>query len=83
MRCEICLKEVPPERVNFLLSEGRQITCIACQRNLEEEGQYRTYRGLIVSDKKEKYYDFIPTKENLPSDPFLMYKGRGKFIEEG
>ena len=83
MRCEICLREVPEQRVNFLLSEGRQITCIACQRKLEEEGQYRTYRGLIVPDKKEKYYDFVPTKEDLPSDPFLMYKARGKFIEEG
>ena len=79
MRCEMCGREVPEERVEFLLSEGREIVCVACQEKLEEEGRYRTYRGVIVTDSKGKYYDFALTKEDVPTDPFQAYGGLRKF----
>ena len=82
MRCEICGGEVPEERARFMLSEGREIVCIGCQEKLEEEGSYRTYRGVIVTDRKGKYYDFDITKEEVPTDPFDIYRGLKKFSAE-
>ena len=78
----MCGREVPEKRVEFLLSEGREIVCIACQERLEEEGTFRVYRGVIVTDRKGKYYDFVPTKEDVPTDPFQTYGGLRKFSME-
>lgn len=72
----MCGGEVPPERVKFLLSEGRSVVCIDCQRALEEEGAYRTYRGVIVTDGEGRYYDFDITTEDLSADPFEVYRVR-------
>ena len=80
MRCRICGGEVPRERVEFLFSEGREVVCITCQKRLEEEGNYRTYRGVIVTDAKVGYYDFVPTRVELPVDPFRTYRGLRKFF---
>ena len=78
MRCEICGGEVPQQRVKFLLSEGREIVCIACQKKLEEEGSFKVYKGVIVTDREGKYYDFVPTKADVPTDPFQAYGGLRK-----
>lgn len=82
MRCEICGMEVPEKRVEFLLSEGREIVCVSCQEKLEEEGAYKTYRGVIVTDRKGKYYDFALTKEDVPTDPLRAYGGLKRFSAE-
>jgi len=76
MRCVMCGKEVPKARAEFLIREGREVICIGCQEEMERRGEYKTYRGVIVTDGQGKYYDFAKTTADVPCDPFTAYRIR-------
>ncbi len=77
MKCIYCGSDIQKERVEFLRSEGREMVCVSCQEEMENSGEYKEYRGMIVSDGKT--YGFEKVKGEGCADPFAIY-GRVRSI---
>ena len=81
MRCVRCACKVPEERVRFLVSSGRDVFCINCQNELEEEGIFRAYVAELIVD--DGCYTFGVGAGEPYCDPTRIYRNARKFITDG